>query len=76
MGKRYVKCQDCDGTGHELIMGEETCPGCAGSGRDKYSDCWSEPCRTCNGKCVVTYCRRDTSPCRGCNGEGVIERRY
>ena len=70
---RYVRCSRCNGRGGEPIIGEETCPGCAGLGRDKTSDLLSEPCRTCNGRGRVTYCRNDTRPCRVCNGQGVIQ---
>lgn len=65
-------CRSCNGTGHELEMGEEICNSCIGTGRDKTSDCWAEPCRTCNGKGRVPYCRRSLSSCRQCNGSGRI----
>ena len=66
-------CTACGGEGYPLEMGEETCPHCAGTGRDKNSDLWSEPCRGgCrNGK--VTYCRKSCRPCRTCHGTGMIE---
>jgi DnaJ-class molecular chaperone len=72
MPRKAVKCGTCDGTGHELEMGEETCPNCVGTGRDKFSDLWAEPCGRCNGRGRVTYCRRSTRPCRSCNGSRVI----
>lgn len=72
---KTVRCPTCDGTGKELAMGEETCDQCAGTGRDKNSDLWAEPCRKCNGKGRVSYCRR-TNTCRQCNGSGVIEIKY
>lgn len=71
--KKYYRCQACNGTGYELQMGQETCPDCAGTGRDKTSDLWAEPCRKCNGKGKVTYCRRGTTPCSVCKGRKVIE---
>lgn len=70
---RHRRCGACDGTGHPLVMGEETCSSCAGSGRDTKSDLWSEPCLTCNGKGKVTYCRRGHGSCHSCNGTGTIE---
>ena len=70
---RERRCGACNGTGYELVMGEEICPGCAGSGRDNQSDLWSEPCRTCNGRKKVSYCRRDPNKsCRACNGRGTV----
>lgn len=73
MPRQYRRCGTCNGSGYELCMGQETCPGCAGTGRDKDSDLWAEPCRTCNGKGKIDYCRRDTRPCRSCRGTGTIE---
>ena len=73
MSIRYRRCHGCDGSGRELIMGEETCPSCAGIGRDKNSDLWAEPCQKCNGNGKVSYCRRGNTPCRICNGTGTIQ---
>ena len=74
---KLVKCGLCEGTGCPLIMGEETCPRCAGTGRDKTSDLWSEPCLSCNGHKKVTYCRRShIASCTPCNGFGFVTIRY
>lgn len=61
-------CYLCRGTGKEDTIGEETCGHCAGTGRDKNSDLWSEPCGRCNGRGKVTYARKIT--CRNCHGTG------
>jgi DnaJ-class molecular chaperone len=63
-------CRACNGSGSYLAMGEELCPGCAGTGRDKNSDLWSEPCRQCNGKRRVPYCRKVL--CKTCRGTGQV----
>jgi DnaJ-class molecular chaperone len=73
MPTKYRRCSTCSGTGHELEIGEETCPSCVGTGRDKNSDLWAEPCGNCKGSGRVTYSRRSTKPCRGCNGTGTIQ---
>lgn len=71
---KFVRCGSCNGTGNTLCMGEEACPHCAGTGRDKRSDLWAEPCGNCNGRGRVTYCRYDPrSPCRVCNGTGTLQ---
>ena len=69
---KTTSCQRCDGTGHQKIMGEEICPKCAGLGRDKNSDLWSELCKGCGGRGMISYCRRDIRPCPSCNGNGYI----
>ncbi|AEQ32488.1 chaperon [Acanthamoeba polyphaga mimivirus] len=68
---KLVRCFTCDGTGRELEMGEETCPSCVGTGRDKTSDLWAEHCRQCNGRGRINYCRRGRV-CRACNGSRFI----
>jgi len=70
---RYHRCYACDGTRYELVMGEEICPQCVGTGRDLKEDLWAGPCGKCNNSRKVTYCRRDPSrPCRSCNGTGTV----
>lgn len=72
-GMRNARCPTCNGTGSELVMGEETCGHCAGTGRDTKSDLWAEPCNRCNGTGRVSYCRRDHRyPCRTCHGSGTV----
>jgi hypothetical protein len=67
-----VACGKCGGAGNlGQEMGIETCPTCAGTGRDNKSDCWSEPCRgRCNGTGKVTYCRAKICPI--CRGAGFV----
>lgn len=69
---RFRKCSPCEGTGKLRVMGIETCSNCAGSGRDKNSDLWAEPCLYCNGSGSRTYCRRELV-CRDCGGFGEIQ---
>lgn len=66
-----VPCGSCNGQGSINTMGEETCPRCAGTGRDNKSDLWSEPCLQCNGRGKVYYCRH--VPCRSCRGSGYTQ---
>lgn len=61
-------CTGCGGKGKYQVIGEEICGGCAGTGRDKRSDLWSEPCLICNGKGRVPYSRYVT--CNQCGGSG------
>lgn len=70
MKSNKVQCPNCNGKGKYQVIGEELCGGCAGTGRDKTSDLWSEPCRTCNNKKKVSYCR--TITCSRCHGSGYI----
>lgn len=67
---KRARCVMCGGSGKCDYIGEESCNGCAGTGRDLRSDLWSEPCLKCNGRRKVTYCRKET--CRSCNGNGYI----
>ena len=62
------QCVICNGTGKILCMGEETCNPCVGTGRDTKSNCWAQPCKTCNGRGKVSYCRN--FPCKSCGGRG------
>lgn len=74
MPKKIARCSACDGTGHPLEMGEETCPSCAGIGRDKRSDIMCDHCLQCNGRGRVPYCRRSIRRyCHVCNGSGIME---
>ena len=73
MNRKKSKCFQCDGTGHRLIMGEEPCPRCGGTGRDKRSNCWSKACGNCNGVGKVSFCRRDPRPCFQCQGCGYVD---
>lgn len=65
-----VVCHGCGGKGKIDTVGIETCGHCAGTGRDKTSDLWAEPCRNCNGKGKVTYARKEE--CRTCHGSGRL----
>lgn len=69
------KCLACSGTGYPLVMGEEKCSECMGTGRDTRSDLWAEHCKNCNGRGKVAFCRRDYRPCRECGGSGVLHPR-
>ncbi len=66
--ERQMMCAPCGGSGKIDVIGEETCGGCAGSGRDTKSNCWNQPCRRCNGRGKVTYARKEI--CRTCGGSG------
>ena len=60
----------CRGAKKMLVMGEENCINCAGTGRNIKSNCWSQPClRRCNNG-RVAYCRHEV--CNHCNGAGTM----
>ena len=52
--------------GQVEAMGEANCPTCAGSGRDKRSNCWSQPCpnRNCHNGKVATLYNKKCPHCR------------
>lgn len=71
--RRVVRCSACDGTGKLLVMGEELCGYCAGSGRDLKEDLYAGYCpRGCN-RGRIPYCRRGPQDCNVCHGKRVIE---
>ena len=59
-------CDRCGGNGKILVMGEEACSKCAGTGRNMRSALMSMPCLACNGKGRVPYCRYEI--CKYCRG--------
>ena len=71
---RYVKCEDCDGTGK---MAEDDCDECNGSGEID-----GEECPNCGGKGVIMSGEESCDicdgegevPCEDCNPEGQLER--
>jgi DnaJ-class molecular chaperone len=75
MNMQCYICDNCQGSGYELVMGVEKCPPCLGTGRDPKSDLWSEICRFCNGSGSRSYCRRDSRyVCHTCGGRGRLYR--
>lgn len=63
-------CGACNGAGRIHCIGDLTCSGCAGTGRDLHSDLMAMPCNKCNGrgKITTTYYER----CGRCSGSGKI----
>lgn len=61
--KRFVSCDNCNGTGFDNKSRSDTCEICDGSGKDKYG-------KTC------TYCKGDgkvyMGQCTTCKGEKVL----
>jgi molecular chaperone DnaJ len=61
--KRFVHCEDCNGTGFDKKSHSDICDVCEGSGKDKFG-------KTC------TYCRGDgrvyIGQCKTCKGEKVV----
>jgi molecular chaperone DnaJ len=73
---RLVTCERCAGNGAEPGTGEETCPGCGGSGQIRRSGqsifgpvVTAATCPTCGGAGRLLK-----SPCTQCRGQGRIER--
>jgi molecular chaperone DnaJ len=73
---RLVTCEHCTGTGAEPGSGEETCPGCRGSGQIRRSGqsifgtvVTAATCPTCGGAGRLLK-----NPCAQCRGQGRLER--
>jgi molecular chaperone DnaJ len=73
---RLVTCEHCAGTGAEPGSGEETCPGCRGSGQIRRSGqsifgtvVTAATCPTCGGAGRLLK-----NPCAQCRGQGRLER--
>jgi molecular chaperone DnaJ len=73
---RLVTCDHCAGSGAEPGSGEETCPGCRGSGQIRRSGqsifgtvVTAATCPTCGG-----VGRLLKNPCAQCRGQGRLER--
>jgi len=50
-------CPRCGGKGYYDVIGEMSCPVCAGTGRDLNSELMSLPCLACRGKRRTSYSR-------------------
>jgi molecular chaperone DnaJ len=73
---RLATCDRCSGTGAEPGTGEETCPGCRGSGQIRRaaqsifgSVVTSATCPTCGGAGRLLK-----NPCAQCRGQGRLEK--
>lgn len=73
--KRYNKCSNCNGMGHDESGTTETCPICNGTGRIRktsrngYSTFIQESaCHNCKGLGFIIK-----NPCKECNGNGIVE---
>ena len=73
---RLATCDHCSGSGAEPGTGEETCPGCRGSGQIRRqaqsifgSVVTTATCPTCGG-----YGKILKSPCSQCRGQGRVQR--
>ena len=73
---RLAACEHCSGTGAEPGSGEETCPGCRGSGQIRRSAqsifgqvVTAATCPTCGGAGRLLK-----NPCAQCRGQGRLER--
>jgi molecular chaperone DnaJ len=73
---RLAACDRCSGSGAEPGTGEETCPGCRGSGQIRRqaqsifgSVVTTATCPTCGG-----YGKILKSPCAQCRGQGRVQR--
>jgi molecular chaperone DnaJ len=73
---RLTTCERCDGNGAEPGSGEETCPGCRGSGQIRRtaqsifgSVVTAATCPTCGGAGRLLK-----NPCVQCRGQGRLER--
>ena len=70
--KKYVKCDECNGTGAETENDFQTCGTCNGTGEERQVHKTMlgqmvnvQPCRRCNGEGRII-----TNKCSKCNGEG------
>lgn len=73
---RLTTCERCSGNGAEPGSGEETCPGCRGSGQIRRtaqsifgSVVTAATCPTCGGAGRLLK-----NPCQECRGQGRLER--
>ena len=73
---RLTTCERCSGSGAEPGSGEETCPGCRGSGQIRRtaqsifgSVVTAATCPTCGGAGRLLK-----NPCQECRGQGRLER--
>ncbi len=73
--KRYLKCENCGGTGAEGDSGLKTCPQCKGSGqirrvsRSLFGQMINvTTCNLCGGEGVIIG-----KPCSVCGGEGRVK---
>lgn len=62
--KRYVHCEDCDGTGFDRDSPHDVCEMCQGTGIDYDTN---TKCKYCQGTGKVF-----TGTCKKCNGEKVV----
>ncbi len=72
---RLAMCEHCAGRGAEPGTGDETCPGCRGSGQVRRaaqsffgSVVTTAPCPTCGGAGRIIK-----SPCQQCHGQGRVQ---
>lgn len=67
---RNRPCKECGGSGSRRGTKPQVCPGCRGSGEQRFQQGFFAVSRTCN------QCQGQGSiisdPCRACHGEGVI----
>ncbi len=67
---RLERCEDCAGAGAEAGTRPKTCPGCRGSGRQRFQQGFLTVTRAC------TVCRGEgrviEKPCKPCRGEGRV----
>jgi molecular chaperone DnaJ len=73
--KKFVKCNDCNGTGAQAGTSLKTCPVCNGSGEIKTvsRSVFGQfvnitACNNCNGEGQVI-----DAPCRQCSGDGRVQ---
>ncbi len=72
--KKYIVCQECNGSGAKSADAFQTCPTCQGSGKLRhrvgggfFSQIIVSDCPTCKGEGRII-----THPCNVCNGEGRV----
>jgi molecular chaperone DnaJ len=73
--KKFIKCDECNGTGAEGGSSTKTCPVCNGSGevrsvsRSVFGQFVNiQTCNNCSGEGVVV-----DNPCRKCHGDGRVQ---
>ena len=69
--RQTAQCGSCQGSGKGLVMGEEKCCRCMGTGRDTQTEFWAGYCSKCGGNGRTSYCRREGT-CTACNGSGRL----
>ena len=74
--RRLAECERCTGSGAEPGTGQETCPGCGGSGQIRRAAqsffgqvVTTAPCPTCGGAGRILK-----NPCVECRGQGRVEK--